>query len=96
MEMVGMIVIFIGFFYFFMIRPEGKRKRAVKEMRESLQIGDDITTIGGIMGRLVQVKEDYVVLETSEDRVRVKIAKWGISVKGRNASEQQAEKAEQA
>ena len=83
MSTVLMIVLFIGVFYFLMIRPEGKRKKAAAEMRNSLDVGDEITTIGGIVGKVVQVRDDFVTFETGEDRVRIRIAKWAISTKGK-------------
>jgi ketose-bisphosphate aldolase len=63
-------------FYFFLIRPENKKKKKAEEMRNSLSVGDQITTIGGIIGRIVAVKSESIVFETSEDRVRVEVAKW--------------------
>ena len=72
--LLGLILIF----YFFIIRPESKRKKAAEELRNSLKKGERIVTIGGIMGKIVQVNEESVVFETSEDRVRMEVAKWGI------------------
>ena len=66
-------------FYFFFIRPENKKKKKVEDMRNSLSLGDEITTIGGMTGKIVQVTEDTVTFETGEDRVRIQIKKWGIS-----------------
>lgn len=76
-----MIVVLVAVFYFFMIRPENKRKKKVQEMRSGLGVGDDIVTIGGMLGKIVEMSDDSVTFETGEDRVRVKIAKWGISKK---------------
>ena len=87
MSMILMIVVFIGIFYFLMIRPEQKRKRKAAEMRDSLQVGDDVTTIGGMVGKVVSVKDDFVTFETGEDRVRIRVAKWAVSVKGRSTEE---------
>ena len=78
MEMLPMLVIMIAIFYFMLIRPENKRKKQAEEMRNSIRKGQRITTIGGMMGKVVQVNSNSVVFETSEDRVRVEIAKWGI------------------
>ena len=83
-----MIVVMIAVFYFMLIRPENKRKKQAEEMRSSLAVGDQITTIGGIIGRIVMVKSESVVFETSEDRVRVEIAKWAISTKGKQTEEE--------
>ena len=74
-----MIVAMIAVFYFLLIRPENKKKKAVNEMRASLKPGDEITTIGGIVGTVVDVKENNVVVETSADQVRIEFAKWAIS-----------------
>ena len=76
---IFMLVFVIAIFYFLMIRPENKRKKAAQQMRDSLKKGDSITTIGGLKGKIVMISEDSVVFETSEDRVRIEIAKWGIS-----------------
>lgn len=80
--LLGMIlplVLVIGVFYFMMIRPENKRKKEAEDMRSSLKEGDEITTIGGIVGTVVSVKEDKFVIETGADRVRIEFAKWALS-----------------
>jgi len=82
-EMIIMIVVMIGIFYFFMIRPENKKKKKLAEMRNSLATGDTITTIGGIFGKVVAVNEEKITFETGEDRVRIQVAKWAISTVGR-------------
>ena len=87
MGMLVMIVPFIAIFYFLMIRPEQKRKKKAAEMRDSLAVGDEVTTIGGIVGKVVQVKDDFITIETSEDRVRIRITKWAIGTKGKSAEE---------
>lgn len=83
-QMILMIVIYVAIFaalYFFLIRPNSKKKKAEAEMRNSLEIGDDITTIGGIVGRIVAIKddEDAIIIETGSDRVKMKMKKWCIS-----------------
>jgi preprotein translocase subunit YajC len=83
---IAMLVGMVAIFYFFMIRPERKKKKALQEMRESLSVGDTITTIGGIIGKVVSVDGEQITFETSADRVRVQIAKWAISTVG-NAAE---------
>ncbi len=88
MSMIIMIVVLIAVFYFFMIRPENKRKKKQQEMRDSLSVGDTITTIGGIMGKIVSVKDDSIVFETSEDRVRMQVTKWAVSSIGKQTEEQ--------
>ena len=73
-----LLVAMIAVFYFLIIRPENKRKKQAENMRNSLKKGERITTIGGLVGRIVQVNDTTVVFETSEDRVRIEVAKWGI------------------
>jgi preprotein translocase subunit YajC len=73
-----LVIIFVVF-YFFLIRPENKKKKQLQEMRKALTMGDEIVTIGGIMGKIVQVTEETITFETGEDRVRIQIAKWAIS-----------------
>ena len=86
--MIIMIVLMVVVFYFFLIRPENKKKKKAEEMRNSLAVGDTITTIGGIMGRIVAVKSNSIVFETSEDRVRLEVTKWAISSTGKQSEEQ--------
>ena len=74
-----MLVVMVAIFYFLLIRPENKRKKQAQAMRDSVKKGDNITTIGGMKGKVVQVTNDSIVFETSEDRVRIEIAKWGVS-----------------
>ena len=77
-----MIVLMIAIFYFLMIRPENKRKKQAEEMRSSLKKGDWLTTIGGVYGRVVAITDRTVVIETSEDRVRVEFLKSAIGQVG--------------
>ena len=74
-----MIVAMIAGFYFLMIRPENKRKKEAEQMRSAVKTGDEIVTIGGIIGTVVSVKDDKFVMETSADQVRIELAKWAIS-----------------
>ena len=83
-----MIVVMIGVMYFLLIRPENKKKKAAEEMRSSLKVGDEITTIGGIVGTVCAVKDKTIVLETGADRVRVEFTKWAISSKGTQSTEE--------
>ena len=78
MDSMILLVAMIAVFYFLIIRPENKRKKQAENMRNSLKKGERITTIGGLVGRIVQVNDATVVFETSEDRVRIEVAKWGI------------------
>ena len=81
-----MLVVLIAVFYFMLIRPENKRKKKAQEMRDSLKKGDTITTIGGIVGKIVMVKPDTIVIEASDDRVRMELTKWAVSTTGVQAS----------
>ena len=74
-----MIVAMLGIFYFMLIRPENKRKKEAEQTRNSVKTGDEIVTIGGICGKVVSVKDDKIVIETSADQVRIELMKWGIS-----------------
>ena len=77
--MIIYIVIIIAVMYFVMIRPQKKKQKEEQKMRESLQVGDELLTIGGIYGRVVSIKEDSLVIESSADHSKIKIAKWAIS-----------------
>ena len=76
---IGMLVVMVVVFYFFGIRPQKKQEKETKAMRDALSVGDEITTIGGIVGKVVNVKDDKIVIETSADQVRLELAKWSIS-----------------
>ena len=73
-----MIVIIFVFFYFFMIKPQKKQQRRDEEMRSALQVGDEVTTIGGIIGKVVSIKEDTFVLETTKDKTKIRFLKGAI------------------
>ena len=89
MSMIIMMVVMIAVFYFFMIRPENKRKKKAQEMRDNLAVGDTVTTIGGIIGKIVNVKDNAIVIETSDDRVRMQLTKWSVSSVGKQTEEPQ-------
>ena len=76
-----MIVLMLAMLYFFMIRPENKRKKEAQNLRDSLKVGDVITTIGGIVGTICAVKDKTIVIETGADRVRIEFTKWAVSTK---------------
>ncbi len=95
---VIMLVAMFAIMYFMLIRPENRRKKEAEELRSSVRKGDKITSIGGIVGTIVDVKEDKVVIETSADQVRIELAKWGISsneTAAENAKAAQAKAAEE-
>ena len=72
------LVLIIVLMYFILIRPQKKKEKEVQKMRSSLEIGDEITTIGGIIGRVVSMKEDTIVIETGSDRSKMRLARWAI------------------
>ena len=78
------LILMLAMLYFLMIRPESKRKKQAEEMRSSLKKGDQITTIGGIVGKIVQVTDENIVIETSADRVRMELTKWAVSTNNSN------------
>lgn len=78
LSMIIMLVAMVAVMYFVMIRPQKKKQAEEQKLRDSIQIGDDVTTIGGISGRIVTVKEDSVVIETGADRTKVKFMRWAI------------------
>ena len=88
LSMILMMVVLIAVFYFFMIRPENKRKKKAQEMRDNLSVGDTITTIGGIIGKIVAVRDNTIVIETSDDRVRMQLTKWSVSSVGKQTEEE--------
>ena len=93
-----MLVAMLGIFYFMMIRPENKRKKEAEQMRSSLKVGDEIVTIGGIHGKVVDVKDDKFVIESGADRVRIELAKWALSTNetGAARAKEEAQKAAEA
>lgn len=86
-----MLVAMVAIFYFMIIRPEKKKKKEEEQLKNSLKEGDKITTIGGIVGKIVEIKGDNIVIETSMDRVRMELAKW--SVMTNNTAQEAAQKA---
>ena len=82
-----MLVLMFAMLYFFMIRPENKRKKEAQNLRDSLQVGDEITSIGGITGTICAVKENTIVIESGADRVRIELTKWAVSTKNAKAEE---------
>lgn len=86
-----MLVAMLAIFYFMLIRPENKRKKEAEQMRSTVRKGDKITTIGGIVGTVVDVKENNIVVETSADQVRIEFAKWALSTNETAAENAKAE-----
>ena len=90
-----MLAVMVGIFYFMLIRPEKKRKKEAEAMRSAIKTGDKITTIGGIIGTVVSVKDEKIVIETSADQVRMELTKWSISTND-TADERAKEEAKKA
>ncbi len=77
-SMIVMLVAFVAIFYFMIYRPQKKQEKETAKMRDSLQIGDEISTTGGILGRIVKIKDDIITIETGSDRNKLKIFKWAV------------------
>ena len=80
--MMALIIVVV---WFFIIRPQRKKDKETAKMRSELQVGDEIVTIGGIIGIIVSMKEDSLVIETGSDRSKVRLARWAISGKNTTA-----------
>ena len=91
MTMILPLVLMFGVMYFMLIRPENKRKKEAEQMRSALRVGDKITTIGGITGTVVNVKDDKFVIETGADQVRIEFEKWALSTNETAAENAKAE-----
>ena len=87
-----MIVAMLAIMYFLTIRPQRKRQKEEQTMRDSVQVGDEITTIGGIVGRVVTVKEDSLIIETGADRNKMKIMRWAVSTNNTANEKMEAER----
>lgn len=88
-SIVLIVVMFVAL-YFFMIRPQKKQEKEQNDMRNNLQVGDEITTIGGIIGKVVSIKEETVTIETSHDRTKIRIfrsAVRNVDVKAEDAQD---------
>lgn len=75
---IGMLIIMLIFFYFFLIRPQKKQEKQLAEMRNNLQVGDEITTIGGIIGKIVSIKEETCMIETGKEKTKIRILKSAV------------------
>ena len=91
-SMIIMLVAMFAVFYFLIIRPENKKKKKTEEMRNSLSLGDEIITIGGMIGKIVQITDDTITFETGEDRVRIQTKKWAISTTAKMEAEEAKKK----
>ena len=89
------LLLILGMFvltYFISIRPQKKRQKEEQQLRENLQIGDDITTIGGIVGRIVTIKEDSIIIETGADRVKMRVMRWAVQTNNTATEKLKAER----
>ena len=87
------LVVLFGIMYFLMIRPQKKKQKEEQQMRDSIEVGDELTTIGGIVGRVVTVKDDSLIIETGAERNRIKIMRWAISTNNTANEKLEAERA---
>lgn len=87
-----MLVAMFALMYFMMIRPQKKKQKEEQEMRSSVEVGDEITTIGGICGKVVIVKEDHLIIETGADRNRMQITRWAVGANNTANARLQAER----
>ena len=81
-QLIGSIapfILMIAAFYFLFIRKKKKRENEIKDMRSNLKVGDEIITIGGIKGKIVFIKEDYIAIESSGNNTRIELMKWGVN-----------------
>ena len=75
---VIMLVVVLVAFYFFLIRPQKKQEKVANDMRNSLQVGDEITTIGGVIGKIVSIKDETITIETSKDKTKIRFLKSAV------------------
>lgn len=73
-----MMLVFFGIFYFLLIRPQQKKNKQIQKMRSELKVGDNIVTIGGIHGKVLNIKDDIITLEVGADKVKLQISKWAV------------------
>ena len=89
MDMILIVALMLAMIYFFMIRPESKRKKEAQNLRNSLTVGDEIVSIGGITGTICAVKENTIVIDSGADRVRIELTKWAVSTRTSNKPAEQ-------
>ena len=88
--LIAMVAVF-AIMYFMMIRPQKKRQKEEQEMRSSVEIGDEIITIGGIVGKVVTIREEDIVIETGADRTKIKFQRWAINTNKTKMEQRQKE-----
>ena len=91
-SMIAMLVIMFAVMYFLLYRPQKKQQKKEAEMRNSLEIGDEVTTIGGIVGRVIAIKEDTFVLETGSDRTKIRFRRAAVQAVNKLEMETSAQK----
>lgn len=69
---------FLILFYFLLIRPQKRKEKEIQEMRSQLKVGDHVTTIGAMTGKIIKITEDTVTIETGNDKTRITLEKWGV------------------
>lgn len=79
MVQLVVLVVFIGIMYFLLIRPQKKKEKTIQDMRNSLQVGDEIITIGGICGKIVKTKDESIVIQVGADKVKFEMMRWSVS-----------------
>lgn len=75
---IGMLLVLLVVFYFFMVRPQKKQEKETNAMRNGLQVGDEITTIGGIIGKIVSIKDETLVIETTRNCTKIRILRTAV------------------
>ncbi len=93
MPSVLMLVVFMGLMYFLLIRPQRKKEKEISEMRASLGVGDEVVTIGGIIGKVVKVGEEELVIQVGSDKTKILVKKWSISAIERKSGAKMIKKA---
>lgn len=88
-----MLVVFMGLMYFLLIRPQRKKEKEISEMRASLGVGDEIVTIGGIVGKVVKIGEEELVIQVGSDKTKILVKKWAISALERKSGAKKVSKA---
>ena len=73
-----MLAVLFVVFYFIMYRPQKKQEKETANMRNNLQVGDEITTIGGIIGKIISIKDETILIETSADRTKIRLLKSAV------------------
>ncbi len=89
-----MLVVFMGLMYFLLIRPQRKKEKEISEMRASLQVGDEIVTIGGIVGKVVKIGEEELIIQVGSDKTKILVKKWSISALERKSGAKKISKPE--